>query len=56
MLYRFIAKSYSRKSDVLTLAAILRGFYPFRVEKRGSKWAFTAIVAEADYKTIARCL
>ena len=56
MLYRFVTKSYARKGDVLALAAILKGVYPFRVERRGSRWAFTAIVAEADYPSLARCL
>ena len=56
MLYRFITKTYSAKSDVLVLGRILEGVYPYRVERTERSWVFTAIVAEVDYPALLKCL
>lgn len=55
-LYHFIRKTYPRKGDALTLAAIVRGQYPYRVERCGRRWVFTVIIDEAGYDSIALCL
>lgn len=55
-LYHLVSKSYERKGDVLALASILRGVYPFKIDRRGSRWVFTAIVADVDYPFLAKCL
>lgn len=56
MLYRLITKTYSRKADVLVLRRILDGVYPYRFEKKGRRWFFSALVLDADYETLLRCL
>jgi hypothetical protein len=56
MTYRMIRKEYRSKSDVIVLRRILEGVYPYRIERTGRSWTFMAIVLEADYPALLKCL